>query len=251
MSDEKIQDMIIMKTSEILKDCKLPDFQRLRHEDRVNELYQSIYNTLSSAKKKLRMPGCLVISINAKTGEKNLLDGNHRVGAAKILFEKDGTELYFYVNVQYVESNEESLEVFNMVNNCMPIPEIPKGTTLAEPNKVINYFKNKYVSECFSSSLRPKRPQVSENIFTKVIAKVINEKKITSNYVIETLEIMNTVISQQEDLTNFQKNSKDNIGSIKNMFETCKSRGFYLGMFDSKNLSQHIYDLFEVQNTEE
>lgn len=209
---------------------EIPQFQRIVNKNRVDKIYESIKKIMKNGEEPF-LPSCIVI---CKTKDSYyVVDGNHRYEVIKRLYEIDNFNLTFFVNWIDLENINDVEKIFKMVNNSIPLEELPEGIKINQINPIKFHFMKKY-SYFFSDKKNPYRPSISENLFGEVIGKIIkNNSNLTSLEIINKIEEFNLILSTKNSIF-FQKKS-ENIASIDNAIIKAHNKGeFYLGLFHTK-----------------
>src|SRR3990167_10319948 len=168
------ENYVIKKFSELKKENIVsPDFQRLLNPFHVDIIRESLHKKLIS-KQSYIIPGCLIICIS-EDGTKWLVDGNHRYQAYDMIFEELKQDLNIMCNYISVNSNEEAYEIFEMVNQSIPVPKMPIGVTLSLPNLIFKEIDGRY-PKLFSLKSGCHRPSVFRDSFIEKIGLLISSK---------------------------------------------------------------------------
>jgi hypothetical protein len=239
---------------------ELPYFQRLMDEKRVNTIFYEIKQIIDK-KEEPYLPGCLVI---VKTPSKRyLLDGNHRFH----IYEKLYKELHFNCNIVCneitVDSEEEAKKLFTIVNNVVPIPEMPDGIDLNSVHIIAKYFFDKYPN-IFSNSKTRRcfRPHLHRDIFQENIGKLLDflnnkkeiekvekiekekEVKIDNSLIIQKIENFNEELKHKNMLF-FLNTNTESYETFENYRKKAEKKGgFYVGLYNHYNW---LFSLFGIK----
>lgn len=234
------------KVSELSKaNLQTPECQRLLDENRVEFIYDSLKQSLKNASEPV-VAGCLVICrTNDDQGSCSwLVDGNHRLHAYLRLLKEDGHDQTLMCNYILVEDEEEAERIFDQVNQSTPLPDLPKGVSMANPAAVGNHFQQKY-KKIFSPSKVCRKPSLNLDLFIQAIARVFEQRKdLSAEDVIRMLEGQNTVFQRSSWLLWKRK------GMTQTKIEECKRKAtekgeLYFGMSGNFEWMNGLFGLEE------
>ena len=229
---ESYELMNISKLSRIIVEG---DIQRVAYPDRINSIYTSYLSTFND-KKDIKVPG--VLTITECNNEFNLIDGQHRYLALKKLFTTTGHDQQICVNILKSGSKEETEQIFKMINNTIPVAEIPTGTSRKNVNDVIKYFTERYPS-LFSSATNSHRPHINRNMFEEKISELIAVHP--ADILIKKLIDLNIKLSSQSPSEFRRKGDKiDQIISLRT--KACSKGGVYFGLYSKLECLDNLYN---------
>lgn len=208
--------------------------QRLLNADRVETLKNDLIEQLQQNNYPV-LPQCLCVaktpsSSSSHQQEKEyLIDGQHRLSAYLKVLEELHVDLTVCVNVIEVSKEEEIERLFRLVNESLPLAQLPDGISFADTNHITNHYLKTY-SGLFSTckSGKPRKPRIHQTSFEEFVGRLIEENP-TMN-VMETIDQFN-LQCKGKVWTYFRRSSSDTEQSIQTHLRKCN--GFYLGMFDS------------------
>jgi hypothetical protein len=228
----------------------LPEYQRIIDKERVNIIFNKIKTVINRGEEPI-LPGCLIIVKSKDT--KWLLDGNHRFHIYKKLYDECKYDCQVLCNEIEVKNDIEARNLFKIINNVVPIPDMPEGINLTSVNMISQYFLDKY-PKIFSSNKSRKsfRPHIHRDVFQEKIAQVVDilEKKGK----IDNTEIINKIEKYNEELKNknwktFVTSSHDTSLSINNYITKARQKGgLYIGLFNNYKWLFHLFDIYNITN---
>jgi hypothetical protein len=191
--------IVVLKFSE-LKSLSIPDFQRELDEKRVEKLYRNI-------DEKSVLPGVLIVCGNS--GNHWLIDGHHRYRAYQRLYEEKKLDLKVAVQFIRVQDVKEAHRIFEAANDSKPIPRMPVGISLKDPQEVANYLYTTY-PQIFSPSRACQRPHLNKEMVIEKIGLLISKHpNLTTAAIIERIHILNnryrTELNLPENSTAYAK----------------------------------------------
>jgi hypothetical protein len=198
----------------------------------------------------------LYVSFNNKTRTFDILDGNHRYNALRILKEHNSKPLdlitpsefgnnndaewlynsYILLNIRINATEGELIELFKNLNKTIPVPDL----YIRDINKdkkdiienIVNKWNVKYKSH-FSSKDKPNKPNVNRDRFIDFLDKVYEKYQIMeeNKYVLEQkLDQLNTkILYELNDLPKKKQLSYK-------IYEKCNETGCYLFIYDMDKL---------------
>jgi hypothetical protein len=213
----------IYKTSD-LSHLQNANCQRLLNIDRVIELASEIRQSLE-AQRQPWLPQCLCV---ARYQEMDfLIDGQHRLAAYLHILQEMKEDLLVCVNTIEVYTKSDIHELFKIVNQSVPVAQLPEGISFADTNHVLSKYLQLHpmlFSEC--ASRKPRKPRIHKQTFEEFIAQV----KVLKPEVdfIELLEKFHQ-LCRTKTWRYFQRSHNESSGKIQTYLQKCQ--GFYLGMF--------------------
>ncbi len=182
--------------SELKEFLSIPDIQRVVAEDRIDTIYRSIRKQYENNIEFL-VPGVLTVAeIETEQGTKHfLIDGQHRFSAYVKLYEECKCDTKVLVNNLKVANDSELRKVFNMINNTVPVTEIPPALDLKTYKTIVQYFTDRY-KKCFSNAPSGKcqRPNVHKSAFEHFVQEVLEKyPNNTLNLLIQLNEHLKTL----------------------------------------------------------
>lgn len=225
----------VVKISKIVeKFPQIPTFQRLLNIYRVNEIYN---NMLEYSKK---YGGFLAISqlVFAKTSSKYwVLDGMHRLEVYKKLLSEQKVDLDVVCAEINVKDESEARYHFNIINNVIPLPDMPEGINIDTVKEVSGYFFERY-PEIFRAtpSGRCQRPHININAFQEEVAKLLTRiTGTTPTDIIRKIEDINSHKMSEYMTYHFD------------LFNKARTKGgFYLGI---ETGFEWLYDAYNLETT--
>lgn len=228
----------------------LPQYQRIIDDTRVNEIFLKIKQVIESGEEPF-LPGCLIIV--KSDNKKWLLDGNHRFQIYKKLYEECKFDCQIVCNEIEVKTDEEARSLFKIINNVVPIPDMPEGIDLTSVHLIAKYFIEKY-PRIFSNSRSRKcfRPHLHRDSFQEKIGQLLGEleKKgpVDNTIIIRKIEEFNEKL-KSKNWKYFKSSNHDTSVSIMNHMAKARQKGgFYVGMFGSYKWLFHLFGIYNITN---
>lgn len=229
------------KISELMSNFKQTEIQRVVQEERVNEIFTSLRTNLDRNVENI-LPGVLIVAELKE--DLYLLDGQHRFLAYARFYQECHRDLKVMVNIITVESKEEMKDIFNLVNNTLPVNQIPE--TLSDRkivNKIIEHFKKKY-GKIFSScqSMRPFRPNIHITQFENCIFELVMcYPDESAENIIQRLEDLNNDLKRKSD-EYLQKDANIPKKSFTKIKETAVKKGnLFFGLYQDLSCITKLY----------
>ena len=211
----------------LLMSIKNPHTQRIVDKSKVKEI---VSYQLSRIKQE-KYPNFLgVINIHvlsdsdSNLGTYYLVDGQHRYGAIIDLYNKYSHDLEVVVEIVKVDTKEELIHNYNLINKNTPLPEFPDEIDKTIPEEATRHFQEKY-PDVWSEKSRAKRPNVRFNSFQETLGQVVKELRgNVDNAVglIQEIEDLNKEISLWD--------RKEFKGVSEPMYQKAKQMDFFLGL---------------------
>lgn len=253
MSRIKIGNREIKKilTSQLLQlGVKKPHTQRIIDKTKVKEIVSYQLDQI----KKNKIPNFLgIINIHllspankdqpsSSTGKGTyyLVDGQHRYNAILDLYNKYSHDLEVVVEIVRVESKEELVDNYNLINKNTPLPEFPEHVDKSIPEQATRHFQEKY-PEVWTVKSRAKRPNVKFNSFQETLGQVTSklQGEIDSAVgLIKEIEELNKEISLW-DREKFK-------GVSEPMYQKAKQLDFFLGLMSYPSKKGEGYEWGEL-----
>jgi hypothetical protein len=228
----------------------LPQYQRIIDKGRVNEIYEKIKKVIESGEEPF-LPGCLII-VKSKN-KKWLLDGNHRFQIYKKLYDKCKFDCNIVCNEIEVKTDEEAKALFKIINNVVPIPDMPEGIDLTSVHMIAKYFLDKY-PRIFSNSRSRRcfRPHLHRDSFQEKVGQLLGllEKKgpVDNTEIIRKIEEYNDTL-KTKNWKFFVSSGHDTSVSIMNHMTKARQKGgLYVGMFNSYKWLFHLFGIYNITN---
>ena len=229
--------------SDVIKQIEVPSWQRLLSNDHVDEIYDTIKKQFAVEEKSgLSQPKVFGVIEIAQHGDKYyILDGNHRMNAYKRIFEIIHKDLFVVLNVIQVQREQEARDLFDKINNSVPLVELPIGVTREKSNEVIRLLRQKPFGKMIKGIKKVNPPFVCANKLQHVIA--INLKRKSTNEIVELICDLNEKFLKRDD--NYFINLPNNRRKTKMAvyLKHCRDYGFILGLLD---LNKMFYDITHV-----
>lgn len=248
--------MQTMSVEDIIQMVSLPEFQRDADIDHVNSIYLPVKSIIERDEVPVIL-GCIVIAQVSEDNSHLLIDGNHRV-TALAKFPKDVREgIGMWVNIHNCKTRADAEALFLKLNNTLRLAQFPSSVPVAQPRKVLRYFKNKYPKLMRNGkSGACNRPGLHEVQFQEHVGAVLKQGFTVDN-VIERLEHFNNVLIGK-NCSYFAKVAKQQgytgIGTTQT--RNCMNKAFfgghkcYLGMVLTKRSYVMFYQCFDKGDPE-
>ena len=221
------EEYFFMDTSELKKKINVPDIQRVIKKERVDELYDNFLR-IYDQEEEIITPGVIIIGQLEDTWY--ILDGQHRFNAYLLLYENTGRDQKLPINKIQVETKKELGQLFESINNTVPVADIPKGIERKDSNRVVKYFFERY-GKIFSHSRsgRTKRPHIHVTIFEENVAELLQE--MSPDELINKINTLNKRLSKC-NIDFFCDKKSDKLKFERFINTIIKKGGFYLGIYD-------------------
>jgi hypothetical protein len=241
------------KINHLINNCnfKLPIFQRLEDTLRVDDIvtYQTkLYNNTD----KYMFTGCIELALINNTI--NILDGQHRISAMKILVDTypDRCNYEVLLIVYELDTEIESRQIYDLINKAKegPYTDNLNNNTINTVKEITMFFTDKYPKLFVNSKTTAYRPKINLNQFQENIGIIIQELSILDTItIIDMIETINTLYSTHTDYDEFF-DKKNKIPNCK-FFNKCRENGgLYLSLraewyndiiaLNGENLMQHL-----------
>lgn len=217
---------------------KNPDFQRCRDYGKVEKIIE--YQTENFKKyKSFKFIG--IMSLVKFEDNYYLIDGQHRYAAMIKLIKDIPVSVSEECNVEIIEvkTKESMKECYDLINKHTPLPDF--DLMISHKNKsiievVFNHFRINY-PDLWSEKSRCNRPSIYTNSFQESLEYMITKiMLVTSEELIQAIEIYNKNISRYDNLSNILKNISEP------MYKKAKKMNFYLGLFPYDTLQEYKFD---------
>jgi hypothetical protein len=229
--------------SSLLSKLNLPAIQRVLNEERVDFLYSQFYDIFKMGR-EIISPGVLIIAEN-KDGSYFLLDGQHRFYAYKKLYDVHKHDQTLVVNI--IKQDETGMrQLFNLINDTVPVKEIPLELDLSESRTVMKHFTDKYKPFFKLTPHSVHRPHVNSSTFNEVVNKLLLVFK-KADKVIEEIEKINTELSDCNYTQFLVKKSYSKADTESALLKARMKGNFFIGMFPELECLNKLYGKRSVQ----
>ena len=223
--------VFFIKSSKLLsQDIELPNIQRIRDDDKVNDIINYQLNYFKK-KNKFNFFGVINIHYCKQNSTFYLVDGQHRYESMKRLYTEMSHEVSVCVEIVCVDDLDNLRENYNILNKNTPLPDFPDSIDKNLVEKVANHFKEKYPN-IWSKNSRARRPHLYFNFFQESLAALVEKLNIKDHKTLQKI-----VEDYNYKLAKWNKEQFPDSSSINdNMLSKCQDNGIYLGLF------KHISD---------
>jgi hypothetical protein len=240
----KRQKILLLKYSELQNHIKIPNWQRYLNHERILNIYNNFKEEL-----QFELPTNLglltVCNCDENLKEWNLIDGQHRFMAMKLLYENDKIDDIILINYITISNQQEMDDIFRKINQSTPIL-LPRVYS----NK-FNIFKHvaqelsSIYPGAFSVSDNPKRPHMNIQKLSEHLGLYFSD--IDQQLLIEKIKLLNLQYQNKNiDFFIYPGDSKDKIEELRKQCMT-KKQGCLLGLFKNyewiKQLSQTTHEI--------
>ena len=222
-----------------------PQIQGILDKDKMLEIVKYQDNYYKSGKRYFNFMGSINIHSCIETKNDYLVDGQHRYESLKELYQKyNYNNENVIVEVVSVQTEEELINNYNIINKNTELPEFPDDIDKNVPEQAALFFFNKY-PEIFVTTKRTKRPHINKNLFQEAMGVLNSEinRRLNCN---KTKDELIDIINEKNDrmclwpVESYQKR----IRKMK-CWDTYKrladSYGFYLGMYTSCDRENYLF----------
>ena len=220
-------------SKELLNCCiELPNIQRIRDESKVDEIVNYQRQQLLN-NGHCDFHGVINIHQCQETNRCFLVDGQHRFEALRKLTNTHNIQVF--VEVEQVNSMEQLINNYNIINKNTPLPEFPESIDKNIPEEVAQFFKNKY-PDMWSTSKNARRPHIYFNYFQEALGFLTEKLNIkTADELKEIIEAKNI------ELSAWTIDKYPNSKSItESMMSKCAREKLYLGLYAHESYD-HAY----------
>lgn len=223
--------MFLRKVSEIIKE-KVPDFQRIVDLQRVEFIKNNIIEDIKN-KTFINPPPNNLVLVKTKN-ELYIVDGLHRLLAFRKIFYEYNIDIEVYCREIDVKDNLEAFNIFKIVNDTRPLPDMPQGIELSKIKEILDYLQTNY-KNFFSKALDGNKIHRPHIHFNK-----IQEKLADYDLVLKRGEI--DFISKLEEL-NKKIKTEGCSEEDKELFDKIEKKGgFYPGIIPKHEWIDIIFD---------
>jgi hypothetical protein len=212
------------------------EVQRVIQQKRVDEIYTDMLQTY----KQGQIIVCAGALIVAELQEiKYLIDGQHRFQALVKLHNDTKHDQQIVVNTIKVNSQDELTNLFNRINNTLPVAEIPLGLSRCDVNATTRHFQDKYPN-IFSITRTGdvQRPHINPTKFEEQVIKLL---EVYPCNLIEKLESLNDSLKTQ-NAHQFKIKSSDTLVNIQELLaKATRKGGLYFGLFPKFECFERLY----------
>lgn len=226
-----IDRLFIDTVSSLLERTVLPNFQRVKDELHIDEIFQSIANNIE-ADLDPKITGCFITVMLNNTYY--LLDGNHRIHAYERILNKYNYNLKIYVQEVEVSSIEDAELLFSQTNNNLPVSKMPTGVKRSDVNQIAVYFYNKYSKSgkhnpLFSTG-NTHRPRLNKNKFEELLSNILKSNpELDAETVISRIEHYASELNRRTSNW-FKRYTTDTLSKLEKMITKADTLGSRLGM---------------------
>lgn len=202
------------------------DVQRVCNVDRVECIYNAFKKNYDD-KQEIQLPGVFIVCVIDDIHY--LIDGGHRFAALKILYNKTKHDQRICINKIELNSKDEMLKLFFIVNNTLTVSEIPDGIHRTDINEVLTYFYKKAPKMIKSVRGKTKRPHINYVLFEEKIG-IMLETHSVSEIITQLININNDLKSA--NIKRFKIKTSDKEDKLEHLREQATGQGgLYFGMF--------------------
>lgn len=168
---------------------EIPDWQRFVDIERVEDLFHKM-SSRNSYRNTMHSPIQTGIVVAEWKDKLFLIDGQHRFKAYEKLHSQFHTEMEILVNIIPAKSINHISELCRMLNNSRPF-DLPENPECFIPAKNITEILHHKYYAYFTSSTRPRRPNLNADQFSQRITALLSDGKDPSS-VYDEIENVNT-----------------------------------------------------------
>ena len=223
----------------------IPYEQRLRDDNKVNEIIKYQDNYYKSGKNHFNFIGCINIHYCEEDGRNYLVDGQHRFEAIKKLHKKEHYK-NFNVQVEIVKviNKAELIENYLIINKNTELPEFPENTNKNFVENVCKYFFSTHPN-IWTTKKKAIRPKLNKNQFQEAVAFLyvkLSESKVSID---DEEDLKKIIITKNDEMSRWSVEAYEKqIRKLKKLdiyLEECCKHNMYLGMYNFTNES-YCYD---------
>lgn len=217
-------------------DIVRPPCQRIVDDDKVEEIIKS---ALKFHKEHNHFNFAVSSAPNLhKLNDKfYLIDGQHRLQALEILYNKYSHNIEFFIAIVEVNTMTELEYNYNMINKNTPLPDFSAFSNIDKniPEEVSRRIKNKFQG-CWARLPRCHRPSLYFNHFQESLAFIVEKVEISS-----VDELMKLVLDYNDAVSKWNLSKNSRFKATENMIKKAKEFDFYLGLFPHSSTTTFGY----------
>jgi hypothetical protein len=223
----------IMSKDFLKIDISIPNAQRIRDDDKVNDIINYQLERLRT-KGYCNIMGLINIHYCKSTNELYLVDGQHRYEAIRKIDETNNIPVSF--ELVSVDTMEELKENYKIINKNTPLPEFPETIDKNIPEDVAKYFKTNFPN-IWSKNSRARRPHIYFNYFQEALGVIVDELNIKNKD-----DLLKLMLDRNETLSKWQlENYPDSKKINTDMLKKCQDNAMYFGLY------KHVSDDFRYE----
>ena len=152
------------------------------------------------------------------------------MNAYKRLFEVDDKDLFVVVNTVKVNSEQEARELFDKINNAVPLVELPFGVTREKSNEIVRLLRQKPFGKMIKGTKTVKSPFVCANRIQQAIS--VNLGRFDTEKTVKMVCDLNEAFLKRDDsyFINLPINRRKR--KMSTYLKICRDNGFILGLVD-------------------
>jgi hypothetical protein len=211
-------------------DIIIPNEQRIRDDDKVDEIVQFQLEQLKH-KGQCNFMGLINIHYCNTTRELYLVDGQHRYEAIRKI--NQSVNIPIAIELVIVDTMLELISNYKMINMNTQLPDFPENIDKNIPEKAATFFKLTF-PHIWSKNSHARRPYIYFNFFQEALGVLTEKLQIDSKHtLIQLVNDCNLRLSKWT-LSSFPDNKNINL----KMLQKCQEHQFYLGLF------KHVSDKY-------
>ena len=223
----------IMSKDFLAIDISIPNAQRIRDDDKVNDIVSYQLEQLKT-KGYCNIMGLINIHYCKSNNELYLVDGQHRYEAIRKINETNNIPVSF--ELVSIDTMEELKDNYKIINKNTPLPEFPETIDKNIPEEVAKYFKRTY-PDIWSKNSRARRPHIYFNYFQEALGVIVDELNIKNKD-----DLLKLMLERNETLSKWQlENYPDSKNINPDMLKKCQENEMYFGLY------KHISDDFRYE----
>jgi len=223
----------------------IPGEQRIRDDDKVNQIIKYQDNYYKSGYNHFNFIGCINIHHCDEDGKNYLVDGQHRFKAMEKLHKIENYKK-FNVQVEIVKVNNkyELVENYKIINKNTELPEFPEFTNKKLVENVCKYFFSTH-PKIWTMKKKSIRPKLNKNHFQEAVAFLYIKLSESNVSIDDEEDLKKIIITKNEEMSRWTVEAYEKqIRKLKKLdvyIEECRKHNMYLGMYNFTNES-YCYD---------
>lgn len=223
----------------------IPNEQRIRDDDKVDEIKKYQDNYYKNGNNHFNFLGCINIHYCDEDGKNYLVDGQHRFKAMEKLHKEDNYK-NFYVQVEIVKVNNknELIENYKMINKNTELPEFPEDINKNLVENVCKYFFSVY-PKIWTMKKKSIRPKLNKNQFQEAVAFLYVKLSESNVNIDDEEDLKKIIITKNDEMSIWSSEAYEKqirkLKKIDKYIEECRQHNMYLGMYNYVNES-YCYD---------
>ena len=226
-----------IKTDDLLKMKILkPNCQRLVDDDKVKEIIKSSLE-FNKENNHFNFSVSSPPNLHMLDDSLYLIDGQHRIQALEILYNKYSHNIEFFITIVKVDTMQELEYNYNMINKNTPLPDFSSFSNINKniPEDASRAIKSKF-PENWSLKPRCNRPNIYFNHFQESLAFIVEKLEIKN-----VDDLVNLILVYNFNISNWNLSDNSHFKASENCIKKVQETDFYLGLYPHKSTNVYGY----------